>query len=337
MKQRQLGEAHDGLTGPAGSPHPETRAAPGSLTPLLRAGICTTVILLAFVDWTGIFVRCQRTANESPIRDYPLALRKAGPLPTTNEFLNHEYAKVVGEIDRRLEQENQLFQYQFLLVAGVATFLFGSKILRDPDDNKPQPAWSKRGRPALLFGVAAIALLILDVHIRRNSLIIDELGYWGRVVYEQSHPAGWETYLFRASPFHSSSFMPLATGLLWLPTVVVLGAYYAVLFWQNRVDRLAETPEVGRIHRCVLVGAHGCLLAVTFMVHWPFHPGWSLSEDWLRLGIFVACVLLCCLLVFWGWGQVNGGRQLAGLPESSHGGSSAPSGASTPSPTRGKS
>ena len=84
-----------------------------------------------------------------------------------------------------------------------------------------------------MLGLVAGGLIMVDIHVQYNSHIIVQLGNWIYSAYEKGSVFGWEAYLRNGIPwFHSSIPNKLATGATFMPSMVMLLAFYVSLVLQ---------------------------------------------------------------------------------------------------------
>jgi hypothetical protein len=102
------------------------------------------------------------------------------------------FETVKSEIGKRLENEFSLALYQFVVIAAVFAFMIKTRW----EQKKADPT---SGDLRLVLGISAMALLIIDFHLKTNEHMLHSLGQWGRCNYEVflKYPIdGWEQFFF---------------------------------------------------------------------------------------------------------------------------------------------
>jgi hypothetical protein len=185
---------------------------------------CILMILLTFVNWKRFFEVASGIGHDKSRYEQIL---DHGNHTDPAKLAVREYKKVEKEIQMRLEHEHVLFQYKYIVIGAIFAFLLGTGL---GGKTRILPNLYDNGYLALIFGIASLGLLVIDVRINYNFHIISELGEWTRLAYEQKNIFGWETYLHNYAPFHSTAWFSLAMASLWWPTIFVLLGYYLLMF-----------------------------------------------------------------------------------------------------------
>ncbi len=268
----------------------------------LLLGAAALLLVLTFADWQAVSREsCSKHNASSDDAVVPAVIAQ-------------EYQTVAREIQMRLEHEHQLFLYQFILLGGVVGVAATRLKLggRGSSTEQSNPENDTGGQVAALFdtrdfllliGVAAAALLIVDVHIRYNGLMVGELGDWVREQYERGSGGrwiGWEHHLHSEARVHCSALFPLFVSFLYLPTAVVLGVYYTLLLRSGGHGSRASW----RSSRAVLVAVQICVLLFAWMNSWRLVAG-AFQGD--LVGVLLVLLWLSCWLAIGlvGW---TGGR-----------------------------
>ncbi len=110
-----------------------------------------------------------------------------------------EHDKTTAEILERIKMNNEWFQRKFALVGGLLAYLVGLTgvaAYRRTRDENPDPSRVSAEASTVLrelffsdgfvivLGIATALCLVVDIHIRENTLITDQLGMWIAYFYE---------------------------------------------------------------------------------------------------------------------------------------------------------
>jgi hypothetical protein len=146
----------------------------------VRVTLLATALILMF----GLFTSVPLRPNEELRNRYkPSATAKIDPEQRKSEekILIAMTNNAVSEIRLRLEAEDRWFNYNFVLVGGLlgaflARFTIGGKSKRDAETQLKDMTHSTPLCCALAF--ATIVTLIIDIHVRNNTIVIAQLGSW---------------------------------------------------------------------------------------------------------------------------------------------------------------
>lgn len=95
------------------------------------------------------------------------------------ELIKEEHKKAIAEINLRIGQEDSWFHYKFLLVGGLFSLLLGKLVLGDKV--MPSVQAEKLLDPkmmSIVLALATIVALAIDIHIRNNIMVVQQLGLW---------------------------------------------------------------------------------------------------------------------------------------------------------------
>jgi hypothetical protein len=236
--------------------------------------LCVLLVITTFVGWP---LGREDTGAKG-------AAEVKNALPKGIPEIETVYAKVKDEIRMRLEHEHELFLYQFFLIGAIVIGLSGLFRRADSNDKVFADMLEKRFL-VMTFGVAAIALLIVDIHIRYNAMIMGELGKWIRRYYEVAIPApamGWETYWTSSQNYSFYRSAPILFAMLYLPTVTILLGYYALFFWRP-LNGLKKNLNI--LNTMVFIGVQLAVLVFAIINHWPVPRlswvGWFMVLGWI--------------------------------------------------------
>ena len=175
------------------------------------------------------------------------------------EALAAQQTQVREEILERIRFENQWYQYKFLVLGGlfVGSFGLAAKVKSRFDSFEH---FLKSREFMLILGVAVMVALMIDIHVRLNILVMNQLGTWLAKYYEPAmfgplakpnDPAafqGWEGFLRIEAPgitgMHQSSLYSLTFWpAIHLTTLLPLTAY-CVSFAYRRVHYKHEEQSI---------------------------------------------------------------------------------------------
>ncbi len=147
------------------------------------------------------------------------------------------YKKAVDEISSRNDRSNSWFHIKFLIIGAILSVLGYSVFKKRLDGIKDIIEWDLF---YMLIGICALISFSIDIQIRQNVLVTNQLGLWisqyieplvnkGLVVPEHyltsSHTyIGWEQFLrisgtqkgFQMDPIYSLTFWPASHILTWI-------------------------------------------------------------------------------------------------------------------------
>lgn len=279
------------------------------------------LVFITFIDFVTVFNLNQSDMSRHP-SDYKNAIeesvisfgyKNAATETKTNiaehrenNFLTLQHEKVAEELRMRIDHEHSLFIYQFVVLGGLFSIIAGSGFLGGREDTSSLPTLIQKGYLSLIFGAAATGSLIIDIHIRYNSHIIGELGTWVKFAYEGNHILGWETYLGHYSSFHASPWFVIAVASLYLPTIIVLLGYYALIFFKHW-DNLKDDESMARLHIGVFLSVKLVLIFFALMQNVEFQGAFSDSNNaelwnWDRI---IWAILFVSLMFFVTWGALK--------------------------------
>jgi hypothetical protein len=224
------------------------------------------------------------------------------------ELVKLEVQKANDEIKMRIEQEDTWFHYKFLLVGALlASFLGylgfgGSKSHSSPQERLEEIVGS--GATCSVLALACVVALAIDMHIRNNMVVIQQLALWINYYAEpallqtsyRSMRAGafipWEQFLripgagMHRDDLYGSAFYPHLNFVTWVIYVLYLGSLYRLSFERSDA-RKSQRPASSRQTQIAIAGfalVHLSFGAFTWIAHYV--PGAFLlklmpySENW---------------------------------------------------------
>jgi hypothetical protein len=96
------------------------------------------------------------------------------------ELIKAEHLKAVDEIKLRIEQEDTWFHYKFVLVGGLLALLLSRLVLAGGErsmDERLEELFESAATCSVL-ALATIVALAIDIHIRNNIMVVQQLGLW---------------------------------------------------------------------------------------------------------------------------------------------------------------
>lgn len=204
----------------------------------------------------------------------------------TSKLLLDEHAKVVDEIKMRIEDENELYRYKFVLMGGLLLAFLGHIALpllkdekriieltngkTDRNTNGPEERIAKLMNSSATFLVLGLAFTIavtIDLHMRTATIAMNQLALW---IKDYVEPAfihkplmGYETYLRLPGAMSDSIFY----GFMYWPPLSLVSwlIYLAYLIVLQNVFRQRTQRRMQILLGFVLV--HSSLAAFAWMGH----------------------------------------------------------------------
>jgi hypothetical protein len=184
-----------------------------------------------------------------------------------------QQSQVREEILERIRFENQWFQYKFLILGGLLAGSLGVAGFSDKINKRfnTLDEFLRSREFMLILALSVLVALMIDIHVRRNVLVISQLGTWLADYFEPvmvgrsldaNTPAGfhgWEGFLRLNAPgirgMHESSLYSL---LFWpaihLTTLLPL-ATYCISFGYRRIHSKSEEQPIDLLIYYVVVAA----------------------------------------------------------------------------------
>lgn len=273
---------------------------------------------------------------ENPLPPTPnLISQDSSPQDARITLLIEQHKKCGEEIKMRLEQEEVWFHYKFVFLGALlAGYLFRT-LLKEPKGDQYEEFLSPKllrevfGHVStlILLGICCAVCIVLDMHIRANRIVINELGSWISNVaepaiygpdWDNSRVIGWEHFLRLSGGHHTDpAFHLLFWPEMFLVTVAVYASYSYVFFWQVR-RQIRETNDERRLEERLQIGTY-CLLHFLILVcalsthyappNFRLRPWWWQSEEGLTpnqtiLGYF-ALAVVAIAISFCTWMQTR--------------------------------
>jgi len=184
------------------------------------------------------------------------------PVGTAQDLIKTELQKTIDEIKLRIEEEDAWFHYKILLVGGllIAFLQYIKETKRDqPGSNQRLEYLFNSQSACSALALACIIALAIDIHVRNNTVVIQQLALW---IANFAEPAllqlrfpvpelqgaflPWEQFLRVGDPgttvagmhqdnLYGFAFYPHLHLLTWL-----LYSVYLVMFQQVNLSQ--ETP-----------------------------------------------------------------------------------------------
>lgn len=253
------------------------------------------------------------------------------------EVIKPQYETAKDEISKRIDLEHNLFLFQFAMIGAVIGFFFSkipevvtliwkrfSSKLAPPDrsKNKTKPEDESeevelnrdRANLVAVLGLLATGLLLVDVHLRYNSMHIGELGAWIRDYYEPHLPFNdsdngprfvpWEYFLKAHGVHHSTFVFPFWVSFLYLPTILVLALYFRLLVAPLDTDQDALRSAKQVVFEWQFVTIHGLLLCLAAMMH--VSPLIPKPDDTVLTGCVSLYAHVVSYVFLWGWSLNSG-------------------------------
>jgi hypothetical protein len=252
------------------------------------------------------------------------------PLPSQLvDLIKAEHQKAIGEIRMNQQEEDEWYHKKFLLVGGLfSAFLIvvgvGAKasVSGQGEEQLERLATSRVTVSAL--ALATVVALAIDMHVRRNIVVVQQLGLWIRHCVEAilsppiaSNPVataggflGWESFLRIQQPdagMHSDAlynffFYPHLHFLTWVLYILYVSSLQTTFL----------TPEAATAERRIrqkrlstfgFVLVHVSILAFAWSAHLypraielrPFPMGETWLDGWAGAGVF--CIPAVCAAI----------------------------------------
>jgi hypothetical protein len=187
--------------------------------------------------------------------------RDPGPLQEDRRLImGEEIKKANEEIRMRLDQEDQWYHYKFLIVGGVLAAFIGRFAIgrKDRKDSEEQLEDLLRSNATCLaMALACVLAFAVDIHIRNNMTVTNQLGNWlayyaeptlQHSCFQSSMDSGplllWENFLrvdrgMHVSLLYSFTFWP---HLHFLTAVLYL--IYLAIFHRAIRDARTKDPRL---------------------------------------------------------------------------------------------
>lgn len=124
----------------------------------------------------------------------------SGPLPLPEKhakLLEIEHGKAIMEIQKRKDEINLWFRYKFILIGSLLAGVFlhlnlGSTRSKDEAPRDRLRLIMKSPVTAFLLAVSIVISLSIDMHIRKNHIVVYQLGLWINYYVEPAFLLSWE-------------------------------------------------------------------------------------------------------------------------------------------------
>lgn len=203
----------------------------------------TAALIFVISSTRPIDIRSQHLVRGGPtVRD-----------EVTLELVRKELDKANQEIQLRIGQEDTWFHYKFLLL-GALLAAFGGAFTFGARQNRAMDLASTMRSPAMciFLALACIVAVAIDIHLRNNIIVVQQLGLWIRHYAEPAltGTAGsgfkpWEQFLrMPGAGMHSDNlygflFYPHLHFMTWVVFALYLCCFHAIA-----LDRAATKRQV---------------------------------------------------------------------------------------------
>jgi hypothetical protein len=214
-----------------------------------------------------------RQMNKGPAPDAPRTLN-----PDAMDLIKVEHQKAIDEIKLRIEQEDTWFHYKFLFVGGLITMFLAyvgfGKSGKFKARERLYEIIESRSTCAVL-ALATVVALAIDIHIRNNILVVQQLALW---IANYVEPAflrnsegflGWERFLrssesgegMHSDDLYGFIFYPHLHFLTWIIYVLYLGSFLNLAFSSSRGENKRDKEEAEQAY--VVAGISCALVNVS--------------------------------------------------------------------------
>ena len=121
-----------------------------------------------------------------------------------DQFEIEAYKSATAEIRERLSHESTLYAFKFLIVAGILLTLL--KLSKREEEFE---SFVQKRRAAVFFSATLLAVVVVDVSVRFNLKMVENLGHWIWCLERDHRSALWEHFLPDLLSPLSSWSMPL--------------------------------------------------------------------------------------------------------------------------------
>ena len=220
-------------------------------SPTMRVGV------LAFTSLCLVFLFAVRPMRLiAPLTTYGQAPASFPLTPAMQELIKAETQKANDEIKLWIQLQNDWFHYKFLLVGAVVAILIGfAKLTKEKEPDKDLAEVFMGEVSCLIFAAACVIALAIDMHLRNNIVVVQQLALWITNYAEPallqvpaaSHPGGflpWEQFLRVQIPgvagmhrddWYGFAFYPYLHFLTWVIYVIYLWILFEA--WETHPQR----------------------------------------------------------------------------------------------------
>ncbi|MEM0967571.1 MAG: hypothetical protein AAGJ81_15590 [Verrucomicrobiota bacterium] len=262
--------------------------------------------LAVFVSWYDVLVIPEDHTDRLPWNSSSTSMSQTGN--AYKAVSPEQYQTAVSEIAARVSHEFNLFLYQFLVIAGiVGAFIREYVFANDTSDHVTMENRMQGGVLGIVVGLALCFLLIISLHLRYNTIFIQQLGNWIYVFVENGPDSvfsniGWESYInnfkdagpqvreSRGSRVISDPFFGIFVSALNAPTCLLAMVYF---YFTARVKSF-RSQFTKRIFKGLFF-ANMVLLFGLFVFKNNLQSVFSLHGN---LKFFVAVSAIFCMLVY---------------------------------------
>jgi hypothetical protein len=99
------------------------------------------------------------------------------------EVLNNEFNKAIDEIKENTADNKKWFYFKLVLIGSLIGAIF-FLVARDLDDNIEYISIIKKRAFTITIGIAFIIAIIIDIQVKQNHIVTNQLGNWIAYQYE---------------------------------------------------------------------------------------------------------------------------------------------------------
>ncbi len=247
------------------------------------------------------------------------------------DLIKAEHQKAVDEIRLRQQEEDDWFHKKFLLVGGLfSAFLIVVGVGAKPSASHGEKQLERLAISRVTASALALALVValaIDMHVRRNIVVVQQLGLWIRHCVEAvlSPPIvpnavaptggflGWESFLRTQLPdagMHSDElynffFYPHLHFLTWILYILYVSSLQ-IIFLTPEAAATERRLRQRRLSSFGFVLVHSSILAFAWAAHLypraielkPFPVGETWLYGWAGAGVFAIPALCAAIAVY---------------------------------------
>jgi hypothetical protein len=224
-------------------------------------------LMALILSSAGIMILCSarpidlmQTPQVSPAKDH--------------ELVTIELGKANAEIQYRIQQEDTWFHYKFLFVGALFAGFF-TKFRLGHNSRRTLLVIVSSTTTCLVLALACIVAVAIDIHLRNNIIVIQQLALWIRYYAEPSLAStvhtgfqAWEEFLRAPGGMHRDEmygflFYPHLHFLTWILYVLYLGSFH----WLSINPKSRRTDPENVLMASGFLGVHAALGAFAFVGH----------------------------------------------------------------------
>jgi hypothetical protein len=216
-------------------------------------------------------------------------MRRPQVLPAKdNKLVEIELEKANAEIQYRIQQEDTWFHYKFLFVGALFAGFF-TKFRLGHNSRRTLLVIVSSSTTCFVLALACVVALAIDIHLRNNIVVIQQLALWIRYYAEPSLASmvhtgfqAWEEFLRMPGGMHRDEmygflFYPHLHFLTWILYVLYLGSFHWLSI--NPDSRRSNAENV--LMASGFFGVHAALAAFAFVGHFVPHALKTKAMPWI--------------------------------------------------------